>query len=135
MPFYLNIDGRDVRCDTATEAAALLRATAKTATKEPKSPKAGDSKAERPAASTGDELRFLAAVDNAGDAGIGGERLMRAIGCANQQALSAIMKRTWTQVEAAGIERREVAERERSGDNKVWRRRGQIKVAMKALEG
>ena len=142
MSYRLEINGVEIRCDTVAEALALAKhAAASSRIDRTCAEKGGRSAAHAESATNKRRveqaqrsLRFLVAVRDAGDKGIGGKQLVRAVKCNGPSGLGTVSQMTQRFLHEAGIDLEHTAKRRRNGDEKLWFAGPQIQQGIRALE-
>lgn len=79
-------------------------------------------------------LKFLKTVAKATVEPVGGEVLLKGVGCATGSALGGVLSTAHREIEALGMQFDEVAVRTRVGDAKLWKAGPKIQDAIEKLK-
>jgi hypothetical protein len=141
MPYYVRVRGVEVRCDTESELDALIdRASANSRSSDGAAQ--GDLELAQSAPPTdlrkhdlaARSLRFLEAVRDAGPGGIGGEKLVKKVGCEKRESLGRAVSVAKRLLAESGIDWEGVVGKKRVGQDKVWVGESKLGDAIEALQ-
>src|SRR5436309_3539447 len=94
MPYYVTIAGQEVRCDTADELLTLT-ARGKSASSRANAVSAAEPSgavATRQQRMVKQSLTFLESIKQAGEGGIGGEKLVHRVGCSGPSGMGTVVQ-------------------------------------------